>query len=96
METSYGQQANEVLSSFFFFFFLKGGRDRNDDGGQLTMAWMSGENDNNACGMSIHCSYGLMERKYEHQGEITNPRKSPAEFCGRVKTMKEKNHKKTT
>ena len=37
-----------------------------------------------------------MERKNEHQGEITDPRKITAEFGGRIKNMKEKIHKKTT
>ena len=37
-----------------------------------------------------------MERKNEHQGEVKDPRKSTAEFVGRIKSMKEKTHKKIT
>ena len=36
-----------------------------------------------------------MERKNEHQGEIKDPRDSPAECGGTIKTMKEKNHEKS-
>ena len=37
-----------------------------------------------------------MERKYEHQGEIKDSRKSAAEFAGRIKIMKEKTYMKIT
>ena len=37
-----------------------------------------------------------MERTNEHQEEIKDPRKSTAEFAGRIKIVKEKTYKKIT
>ena len=38
----------------------------------------------------------VMDRRNENQREVTDQRKSTAESGGRVKTMKEKKHKKST
>ena len=68
---------------------------RSDDGGQLSMAWMSGENE--IMYVNWYCPSTIaMERKNEHQGEIKDPKNSTAEFVGRTKIMKEKIYKKIT
>ena len=53
---------------------------------------MSGGNENTGCEQALSIYYGYWRGRLD----IRDLRESPAEFCGRIKTMKDKNRKNTT